>query len=76
MKAKNTSGEIIDLPKDCDCLSHDGPHWIHFDALWKQSNEQVREKGNTTGFAVEEGARLRQMIWEMEKRGIDEVLDD
>ena len=23
------SGEIIEAKKDCDCLTHEGPHWLH-----------------------------------------------
>lgn len=36
MKARLTDGSVVDLPRDCDCLTHAGPHWLHLDTLNKQ----------------------------------------
>ncbi len=36
MKARLTDGSIVDLPRDCDCLTHDGPHWLYMDTHTKQ----------------------------------------
>jgi hypothetical protein len=33
VKAKLESGEIVTLEKDCDCVIHDGPHWVYMDAF-------------------------------------------
>jgi hypothetical protein len=27
--------------RDCGCLHHEGPHWKHMDALWKQKNHEL-----------------------------------
>jgi hypothetical protein len=33
MKARLTTGEVVELEKDCTCLDeiHTGPHWLHMD---------------------------------------------
>ena len=38
MRAELESGKIIDLVRDCECITHDGPHWLHMDQLSKQRN--------------------------------------
>lgn len=38
MKAELINGTIVELAKDCECLTHEGPHWIHMDRLWYERN--------------------------------------
>jgi hypothetical protein len=33
VKGKLEDGTIVELKKDCDCITHDGPHWIYMDCL-------------------------------------------
>lgn len=30
--------------KDCECLTHDGPHWRHMDAIWKEQNRELLQQ--------------------------------
>lgn len=41
MRAELTNGETIELTKDCECVTHDGPHWLHMDRLWHDRNMQL-----------------------------------
>jgi hypothetical protein len=77
VRARTRTGEIVELHKECDCLDtiHRGPHWLHQDQLWQERNASLRGNGNDRGFVVEELARIREKIWEMESRGLEEVLD-
>jgi hypothetical protein len=29
MKVRLTDGSVVDLPKDCNCVTHEGPHALH-----------------------------------------------
>ncbi|MGH9821717.1 MAG: hypothetical protein ACREDR_00440 [Blastocatellia bacterium] len=65
MKARLQNGEIVTLPKDCQCLAHihTGPHWIHMDAFDKRQNravlgddvtpEGLRERIKSSGYAMQ-----------------------
>lgn len=74
MKAKLVSGDIIDLTKDCDCITHDGPHWLHMDSLYKAKNRQYLNLMNWKGYLSEEIIRLQMKEQEMRIRGILEVI--
>jgi len=76
MKAKLTSGEIVELEKDCGCTHHDGPHWLHMDKVAAKLNRKLLDKGNTFGFAKEEAARLHAKELNMTSRGIVELIND
>ena len=76
-KAELTNGQIVALKKDCDCLTHDGPHWLHANLLWKQRNLRILDSdGQLAGlaFAREEAARLRQLEWEFRQRHIARLI--
>lgn len=30
--------------KDCGCMTHEGPHWQHMDAIWKEKNHALLEQ--------------------------------
>ncbi len=49
IKAKLNNNSIITLSKDCECVTHDGPHWVYMDILdksrWKESlDEAIKNK--------------------------------
>ena len=41
MKAETTTGAIIDLVQDCECITHTGPHWLHDDAITRAANLEL-----------------------------------
>lgn len=61
--------EPFDLTKDCGCVTHGGPHWLHTDRLWRERNRALLvQAGATTdpvaslqayhAYLTEEHARL------------------
>ena len=46
VKAKLEDNSIIDLPKDCDCVIHDGPHWVYMDCLERLKIKENIKKGH------------------------------
>lgn len=80
-KAKLKNGEVVNLEKECDCIIHDEPHWIHADRIWKQSNRGSLNLGRLSnsyhtlrGFAIEELMRLKQKEYEMRCKKIVEII--
>lgn len=75
------------LAKDCDCRTHDGPHWLHMDHLWHERNRtllqdasRLAEHGEHMGaillmeaFCAQELARLREKKYQMRLRGLTEI---
>lgn len=41
MKVELKSGEIVTIEKDCECITHNGPHWVHMDRTWKKMNQEM-----------------------------------
>jgi hypothetical protein len=80
MQARLKDGSTVTLEKDCECQTHEGPHWLHMDSLHREMNQDFLKKaqaGNSLaamGFAQEEQARLSEKLWAMESRGIAEIL--
>ena len=75
IKLKRADGIIVDGEQDCTCVDiHDGPHWIYENDLWKARNQRLLDQGNTRGHIHEEVPRLKEKLWEMERRGIVEIL--
>ena len=78
--AKLTNGEVITLEKECECVIHDEPHWIHLDRLLKKLNEPLFElilKSDVLAvrvYAVKENARLKEKIRQMEQQKIVEII--
>ena len=61
---------LTDLPKDCGCTCHNGPHWLYIDELQFTLNLQILEKGGQLalyGFAIVEATRLADKIHELKK---------
>ena len=40
MKARTESGEIITLPKECNCCTHNEPHWVWLDEFARKQNAE------------------------------------
>lgn len=76
MKAKLSSGAIVVLEKDCDCITHDGPHWLHMDQLWRIRNQQLLDADALDAFTHAEIERLDEKLANMLRLGIDEILRD
>lgn len=85
MKAKTTTGQIIELPKECGCMDsiHTGPHWLHMDDYDKAENksnlEAARQSGNVALFnhaCQAEQRRLQAKLATMERLGIVEIIRD
>lgn len=86
MKAVRQDGHTIELEKDCNCVTHEGPHWLHADELWRQKNRKLLEIANDasielmrrysalSGHATEEEARLDEKARMMKRHGIAELI--
>lgn len=75
------------IEKDCDCIHHDGAHWIHMNNVSKRMNRQWLQSaiecnggeinpGIAQGFAVKERARLRELTYQMGVNGVDKIPGD
>jgi hypothetical protein len=73
--------------KDCGCITHEGPHWVHMDEQWRERNrtilrrmEEARAAGNHLGawlagqgFAGAEARRLEEKGAMMRRLGIGRI---
>lgn len=50
--------DLTAMPKDCQCTTHEGLHWIEQDRLWFERNLALLQGGNTRGFIASEVWRL------------------
>lgn len=67
------------LPKDCNCVTHEGPCWLAYDLDWRESNAALLWPPSDyppylAGFAQEETARLGELRKAMERHGITSLL--
>lgn len=88
MKARLNSGEIITLVKDCECVTHEGPHFLHMNEFDKLASREIFRRvlsgewnPPTAEHAAEaamisEAARLQRLQYAMESRGIAELIDE
>jgi hypothetical protein len=80
IRARLSSGEIIPLERDCDCVIHEGPHWLHMDDVDKRLNAPLRERAMRgeplaiKAYAEAELRRLGAKRFEVERQNIDEIL--
>lgn len=74
IKAKLTDGTIIELVKDCECIHHSGPHWLHANDLDKVQSKRLLDAGNILGHINNELARLADKEYQMVSRGIEEII--
>lgn len=73
--------------KDCNCCTHDGPHWLYMDYLDRATNLRLLERcvnallaGNTVdgviaqqAFAQAEVRRLDEKLYHMQANHLDSV---
>lgn len=79
MKAELNSGEIIDLVKDCECITHDGPHFLHMNQLDKEQSQKylnMKTNGGSLAFAQNEIARLNRLDYELRARKIVKLISE
>ena len=74
MQAKLTDGTVIELAKDCECITHSGPHWLHTNDLWRSRNSELLHQGNLRAYIEEEYRRLAEKEHELVSRGIVEII--
>ena len=76
------AGGKVELVKDCDCIDHDGPHWLYSNDKWRESNAKLLEKAKSgtpgsfyafSGAIAEESARLAARLHAFKIYGIERV---
>lgn len=76
-KFKLKDGSIIEAVKDCECLFHEGPHWLHMDEIWREKNRNILANGGLSAvlaYPREEFRRLESKNREMDALGIVETI--
>ena len=73
MKAILTTGNTIELIKNCGCVTHDGPHWLHMDVLTHRMNSELLENGFVNGLLDNEMRRLDEKARNMARLNIDRI---
>lgn len=85
MIGERQDGTRFTLEKDCNCASHDGPHWIYMDRLWRDKNKALLDPAGKTlsqcyfgtlGFATEEAARLDAKAAAFRSYGIVRIIEE
>jgi len=51
--------DLTAMPKECQCITHEGLHWIEQDRLWFERNLELLRCGMQQGFLLEEIRRLQ-----------------
>lgn len=85
--ARFADGSVRPLPPDCDCTTHEGPHWLHMDRLDREANRrrlaELREAPPSAwavvalcDLAQAECRRLRERLRQMAARNIVEILPE
>jgi hypothetical protein len=77
MQFRLKGGAIVDSVKDCSCVTHEGPHWLYADTLYREANQRLLSASNPfapSGFAIEEQVRLQTRLNIMNAKGIVEIL--
>ncbi len=78
--ARLNTGELVVLPKDCGCITHEGPHWLDYDRTIKKiNNDIILNQGRVTmlgimGYQQEERARLNELLFQFKKHNIAKLL--
>jgi hypothetical protein len=89
-KAKLTNGNIVQLERDCTCITHRNPHWVHMDNLSRLLNQPLfnRLKNDIEtnnhhdvvmvqrAISIEEVVRLKEKRLNMERLGIVELFHE
>ncbi len=67
--------DLTAMPRDCDCVTHDGLHWLHDDRMTFERNLKILERGGQLclhAFAQNEEVRLRNKRFAMQRYTKDE----
>jgi hypothetical protein len=80
---RGRDGRLHPLKKDCECIAHEGPHWLEADRSWREANRRIITDHPESAsaitlhqFGVEERACLRQKATAMEAAGVEILLDE
>jgi len=85
MKAELATGEIVTLSRDCNCCTHNDPHWTYMDRVTRSINRKLLDPTDKTpeqryygaiGFAKEDLVRVETKIREMKLRGIVRLIPE
>ena len=76
MRAKLTSGEVVTLPKDCACQTHEGPHWLYLDEMERAEASRALKAHDLFEVIFIEQVRLKAKVWNMERQGIVDLIPD
>lgn len=85
MKAELTTGQVITLEKNCDCIDHNEPHWVHMDRVTHALNKKGLDPAGkdrfqqwlgTLGYAKEEEARLGEKLRMFNNLGIVRLIEE
>lgn len=78
--AKLRNGERVLLTQDCDCVDHEGPHWLYANDKWREANKKLEEIAAgpdiekayyaRLGLISEESARIDERLHAFNVRGI------
>lgn len=74
MNIRLMDGRVVATVNDCACLTHDGPHWLYANDLWRIANQRLYDAGNLQGYLIAEIARLHEKSWYMEREQIEEII--
>lgn len=78
-------GTFIKLPKGCECICHNEPHWAYMDKLTHENNRKLMSAEGKTleqqyygalGFAKEETARLAEKTANFKRLGIVRIIPE
>lgn len=60
--------------RDCDCITHDGPHWLHMNLVVQRLNLALLEQVGTVlglyAYGQEEARRLAELEDSMRRAGM------
>lgn len=87
MRARLEDGSIVELVKDCGCLHHEGPHWLHMNKVEEALNladagpDVIARSGRMAPllahhFAQLEVKRLEDLGARMRENGIIELMGE
>lgn len=85
MKALLTNGQIVELPKECNCVTHDDPHWLHMDSFVrnqnasfydriKLSNDPMWVEAALNSLSIGEDNRLKEKLFNMNRLNIERLI--
>ena len=85
MKAELITGEIVTLEKECNCINHNEPHWVHMDRVHRERNRELLNPDGKSpeqryyvvmGIAKEEIARLDEKMSNFKRLGIARLIPE